>query len=132
MDAIRDAIIDASTLSPVGTVPIYGALEKVAKPEDLNWPMFRDELEKQAKQGVDYFTIHAGVLKAHVPLTRNRITGIASRRGGSLMAQWCVAHNEENFLYTHFDVKLPNSYALTTSAIALGDGLLSRLPGGCL
>ena len=120
LDAIRDAIIDASTV-PVGTVPIYGALEKVAKPEDLNWPMFRDELEKQAKQGVDYFTIHAGVLKAHVPLTRNRITGIVSR-GGSLMAQWCIAHNEENFLYTHFDeiTELLKAYDVSYS---LGDGL---------
>src|SRR5471030_2471871 len=101
LDAIRDAIVQASTV-PVGTVPIYGALEKVQKPEDLTWEIMRDEIEKQAKQGVDYFTIHAGVRKAYIPLTRNRITGIVSR-GGSLMAQWCIAHNEENFLYTHFD-----------------------------
>src|ERR1700690_2152808 len=80
LDAIRDAIIQASTV-PVGTVPIYGALEKVQKPEDLTWEIMRDEIVKQAEQGVDYFTIHAGVRKAHVPLTRNRITGIVSRGG---------------------------------------------------
>jgi phosphomethylpyrimidine synthase len=120
LDAIRDAIIQASTI-PVGTVPIYGALEKVNKPEDLSWLIMRDEIEKQAKQGVDYFTIHAGTLKAHVPLTRNRITGIVSR-GGSLMAQWCIAHNEENFLYTHFDeiTEILRAYDVSYS---LGDGL---------
>ena len=120
LDAIRDAIVQASTI-PVGTVPIYGALEKVNKPEDLSWLIMRDEIEKQAKQGVDYFTIHAGVLKAHVPLTRNRITGIVSR-GGSLMAQWCIAHNEENFLYTHFDeiTEILRAYDVSYS---LGDGL---------
>lgn len=125
LDMIREAIIKASTV-PVGTVPIYGALEKVNRPEDLNWPMFRDELEKQAKQGVDYFTIHAGVRKAHVPLTQNRITGIVSR-GGSLMAQWCIAHNEENFLYTHYDeiTELLRAYDVSYS---LGDGLRP----GCL
>lgn len=120
LDMIRDAIIQASTV-PVGTVPIYGALEKVAKPEDLSWEIMRDEIEKQAKQGVDYFTIHAGVRKAHVPLTRNRITGIVSR-GGSLIAQWCIAHNEENFLYTHFDEisEILRAYDVSYS---LGDGL---------
>lgn len=125
LDMIRDAIIQASTV-PVGTVPIYGALEKVNRPEDLNWPMFRDELEKQAKQGVDYFTIHAGVRKAHIPLTQNRITGIVSR-GGSLMAQWCIAHNEENFLYTRYDeiTELLRAYDVSYS---LGDGLRP----GCL
>jgi len=125
LDAIRDAIIEASTV-PVGTVPIYGALEKVQKPEDLTWAIMRDEIEKQAKQGVDYFTIHAGVRLAHVPLTRNRITGIVSR-GGSLMAQWCIAHNQESFLYTHFDeiTEILRAYDVSYS---LGDGLRP----GCL
>ncbi len=125
LDAIREAIIEASTI-PVGTVPIYGALEKVNKPEDLSWPIMREEIEKQAKQGVDYFTIHAGVRQAHVPLTRNRITGIVSR-GGSLIAQWCTAHNQENFLYTHFDeiTEILRAYDVSYS---LGDGLRP----GCL
>jgi len=120
LDAIREAILQASTV-PVGTVPIYGALEKVQKPEDLTWEILRDEIEKQAKQGVDYFTIHAGVLKAHIPLTHNRITGIVSR-GGSLLAQWCAAHNQENFLYTHFDEmsEILRAYDVSYS---LGDGL---------
>ncbi len=120
LDAIRDAIIQASTV-PVGTVPIYGALEKVQKPEDLTWEILRDEIEKQAKQGVDYFTIHAGVRKAHIPLTQNRITGIVSR-GGSLVAQWCIAHNEESFIYTHFDeiTEILRAYDVSYS---LGDGL---------
>lgn len=125
LDAIRTAIIATSTV-PVGTVPIYGALERVQRPEELSWPILRDEIEKQAKQGVDYFTIHAGVRLAHVPLTRNRITGIVSR-GGSLMAQWCVAHNEESFLYTHFDeiTEILRAYDVSYS---LGDGLRP----GCL
>src|ERR1051326_9189618 len=125
LDAIRAAIIKASTV-PVGTVPIYGALEKVNKPEELSWAIMRDEIEKQARQGVDYFTIHAGVRKAHVPLTTNRITGIVSR-GGSLLAQWCIAHNEENFLYTHFDeiTEILRAYDVSYS---LGDGLRP----GCL
>lgn len=125
LDAIREAIIQASTV-PLGTVPIYQALESVKKIEDLSWPIMRDVLEKQAKQGVDYFTIHAGVRKAHVPLTRNRITGIVSR-GGSIMAQWCSAHNEENFLYTHFDeiTEILRAYDVSYS---LGDGLRP----GCL
>jgi phosphomethylpyrimidine synthase len=125
LDAIRDAIIQASTV-PVGTVPIYGALEKVQKPEDLTWEILRDEIEKQAKQGVDYFTIHAGVRKAHIPLTQNRITGIVSR-GGSLVAQWCIAHNQESFIYTHFDEisEILRAYDVSYS---LGDGLRP----GCL
>jgi phosphomethylpyrimidine synthase len=120
LDAIREAILQASTV-PVGTVPIYGALEMVQKPEDLSWQILRDEIEKQARQGVDYFTIHAGVLKAHIPLTRNRITGIVSR-GGSLLAQWCTARNQENFLYTHFDEmsEILRAYDVSYS---LGDGL---------
>jgi len=125
LDAIREAIIQASTV-PLGTVPIYQALETVDKIEDLSWPIMRDVLEKQAKQGVDYFTIHAGVRKAYVPLARNRITGIVSR-GGSILAQWCTAHNEENFLYTHFDEisEILKAYDVSYS---LGDGLRP----GCL
>ena len=88
---------------PVGTVPIYQALEKAnGKPEDLTWDIFRDTLIEQAEQGVDYFTIHAGVLLRYVPLTSKRMTGIVSR-GGSIMAKWCLAHHQENFLYEHWD-----------------------------
>ena len=88
---------------PVGTVPIYQALEKVGgRPEALTWEIFRDTLVEQAEQGVDYFTIHAGVLLRYVPLTARRMTGIVSR-GGSIMAKWCLAHHQENFLYTHWD-----------------------------
>ena len=125
LDAIREAIIQASTV-PVGTVPIYQALEEVDKIEDLTWEIMRNVLIKQAKQGVDYFTIHAGVRKAHIPLARNRITGIVSR-GGSIMAQWCIAHNEENFLYTHYDeiTEILRAYDVSYS---LGDGLRP----GCL
>ena len=88
---------------PIGTVPIYQALEKVdGKAEDLTWEIFRDTLVEQAEQGVDYFTIHAGVRLQYVPLTANRVTGIVSR-GGSIMAKWCLAHHRENFLYEHFE-----------------------------
>ena len=84
-------------------MPIYQALEKVdGKAEELTWDMFRDTLIEQAEQGVDYFTIHAGVLLKHVPLTAESMTGIDSR-GGSIMAKWCLAHHEESFLYTHFE-----------------------------
>src|SRR5207244_817845 len=87
---------------PVGTVPIYQALEKVGGiAEDLTWELYRDTLIEQAEQGVDYFTIHAGVLLRYVPLTAKRVTGIVSR-GGSIMAKWCLAHHRESFLYTHF------------------------------
>jgi phosphomethylpyrimidine synthase len=87
---------------PIGTVPIYQALEKVdGKAEELTWEMFRDTLIEQAEQGVDYFTIHAGVLLRYIPLTADRVTGIVSR-GGSILAKWCLAHHQENFLYTHF------------------------------
>ena len=87
---------------PIGTVPIYEALELVdGNPDDLTWEIMREVLIRQAKQGVDYFTIHAAVRKEHIPLTKNRVTGIASR-GGSIMAKWCMTHNQENFLYTHF------------------------------
>jgi len=88
---------------PIGTVPIYQALEKVGGvAEDLTWDVFRDTVIEQAEQGVDYMTVHAGVLLRYIPLTANRVTGIVSR-GGSIMAGWCLAHHEENFLYTHFD-----------------------------
>ncbi len=107
---------------PVGTVPIYQALEKVdGIAENLTWEIFRDTLIEQAEQGVDYFTIHAGVLLRYVPLTANRVTGIVSR-GGSIMAKWCLAHHQENFLYTHFEeiCEIMKAYDVTFS---LGDGL---------
>lgn len=107
---------------PIGTVPIYQALEKVdGVAEDLTWELFRDTLIEQAEQGVDYFTIHAGVLLRYVPLTANRLTGIVSR-GGSIMAQWCLAHHQENFLYTHFEdiCEIMKAYDVSFS---LGDGL---------
>ncbi len=107
---------------PIGTVPIYQALEKVnGKAEDLTWEIFRDTLIEQAEQGVDYFTIHAGVLLRYVPLTASRLTGIVSR-GGSIMAKWCLAHHQENFLYTHFEdiCKIMKAYDVSFS---LGDGL---------
>ena len=107
---------------PIGTVPIYQALEKVnGIAEDLTWEIFRDTLIEQAEQGVDYFTIHAGVLLRYVPLTAKRVTGIVSR-GGSIMAKWCLAHHKENFLYTHFDeiCEIMKAYDVSFS---LGDGL---------
>ncbi|HEX7990826.1 MAG TPA: phosphomethylpyrimidine synthase ThiC [Stenotrophomonas sp.] len=107
---------------PIGTVPIYQALEKVdGRAEELNWEIFRDTLIEQAEQGVDYFTIHAGVLLRHVPLTAKRVTGIVSR-GGSIMAKWCLAHHKENFLYTHFEdiCDIMKAYDVSFS---LGDGL---------
>ena len=107
---------------PVGTVPIYQALEKVeGRAEELNWDIFRDTLIEQAEQGVDYFTIHAGVLLRYVPLTAQRITGIVSR-GGSIMAKWCLAHHEESFLYTNFAeiCEIMKAYDVSFS---LGDGL---------
>ncbi len=98
----REWIIRNSPV-PVGTVPIYQALEKVdGKAEELTWQIFRDTLIEQAEQGVDYFTIHAGVRLAYIPLTADRVTGIVSR-GGSIMAKWCLAHHQESFLYTHFE-----------------------------
>ncbi len=107
---------------PIGTVPIYQALEKVdGRAETLDWPVFRDTLIEQAEQGVDYFTIHAGVRLAHIPLTADRVTGIVSR-GGSILAYWCLAHHEENFLYTHFD-ELCEILAAYDVSISLGDGL---------
>ena len=107
---------------PVGTVPIYQALEKVKGiAENLTWEIFKDTLIEQAEQGVDYFTIHAGVLLRYVPMTANRVTGIVSR-GGSIMAKWCLAHHKENFLYTHFEeiCEILKSYDV---AFSLGDGL---------
>jgi len=107
---------------PVGTVPIYQALEKVnGIAEDLTWEIYRDTLIEQCEQGVDYFTIHAGVLLRYIPLTANRITGIVSR-GGSIMAKWCLAHHQENFLYTHFEeiCEIMKQYDVSFS---LGDGL---------
>lgn len=117
----REWIIRNSPV-PIGTVPIYQALEKVdGVAEDLTWEIFKDTLIEQAEQGVDYFTIHAGVLLRYVPMTAQRLTGIVSR-GGSIMAQWCLAHHEENFLYTHFDeiCEIMKAYDVSFS---LGDGL---------
>ncbi|GLF89912.1 phosphomethylpyrimidine synthase [Bacillus safensis] len=107
---------------PVGTVPIYQALEKVnGVAEDLTWDVYRDTLIEQAEQGVDYFTIHAGVLLRYIPLTVDRVTGIVSR-GGAIMARWCLAHHQENFLYTHFEdiCEIMKTYDI---AFSLGDGL---------
>ncbi len=119
--ATRDYIVRNSPV-PIGTVPIYQALEKVnGVAEDLTWEIFRDTLIEQAEQGVDYFTIHAGIRLAHVPLTANRVTGIVSR-GGSIMAKWCIAHHKESFLYTHFEdiCEIMKAYDVSFS---LGDGL---------
>ncbi|MEC1718291.1 phosphomethylpyrimidine synthase ThiC [Schinkia azotoformans] len=117
----REWIIRNSAV-PVGTVPIYQALEKVnGIAEDLTWEIYRDTLIEQAEQGVDYFTIHAGVLLRYIPLTANRVTGIVSR-GGSIMAQWCLYHHQENFLYAHFEeiCEIMKTYDV---AFSLGDGL---------
>lgn len=117
----REWIIRNSPV-PVGTVPLYQALEKVGgKAEALSWEVYRDTLIEQAEQGVDYFTIHAGVLLRYIPLTAKRVTGIVSR-GGSIMAAWCLAHHQENFLYTHFEeiCEIMKSYDI---AFSLGDGL---------
>ena len=107
---------------PIGTVPIYQALEKVdGVPEELTWEMFRDTLVEQAEQGVDYFTIHAGVLLRYIPLTATRRTGIVSR-GGSILAKWCLAHHQENFLYTHWD-EICEIMATYDVSFSIGDGL---------
>jgi phosphomethylpyrimidine synthase len=119
--ATREWILRNSPV-PIGTVPIYQALEKVGgKAEDLTWEIFRDTLIEQAEQGVDYFTIHAGVLLRFVPLTANRMTGIVSR-GGSIMAKWCLAHHKENFLYTHWD-DICDIMVAYDVAFSIGDGL---------
>ncbi|HEX7329113.1 MAG TPA: phosphomethylpyrimidine synthase ThiC [Casimicrobiaceae bacterium] len=117
----REWIIRNSPV-PIGTVPIYQALEKVdGKAEELTWEMYRDTLIEQAEQGVDYFTIHAGVLLRYIPMTAKRMTGIVSR-GGSIMAKWCLAHHKESFLYTHFEdiCEIMKAYDV---AFSLGDGL---------
>jgi len=117
----REWIIRNSPV-PIGTVPIYQALEKVdGKAEELTWEIFRDTLIEQAEQGVDYFTIHAGVRLAYIPMTARRVTGIVSR-GGSILAKWCLAHHKENFLYTHFEdiCDIMRQYDV---AFSLGDGL---------
>ena len=117
----REWIIRNSSV-PIGTVPIYQALEKTdGKPEELTWEIYRDTLIEQAEQGVDYFTIHAGVRLSYIPLTAKRVTGIVSR-GGSIMAGWCLAHHQENFLYTHFEeiCEIMRAYDISFS---LGDGL---------
>ncbi|HEY2009341.1 MAG TPA: phosphomethylpyrimidine synthase ThiC, partial [Rhizomicrobium sp.] len=118
---IREWIIRNSPV-PIGTVPIYQALEKVGGiAEELTWELYRDTLIEQCEQGVDYFTVHAGVRLAHIPLTADRVTGIVSR-GGSILAKWCLAHHKENFLYTHFEeiCELLKQYDVSFS---LGDGL---------
>jgi phosphomethylpyrimidine synthase len=119
--ATREWILRNSPV-PIGTVPIYQALEKVnGKAEDLTWELFHDTLIEQAEQGVDYFTIHAGVLLRYVPLTASRMTGIVSR-GGSIMAKWCLAHHQENFLYTHWD-HICDIMASYDVSFSIGDGL---------
>ena len=119
--ATREWILRNSPV-PIGTVPIYQALEKVnGKAEDLTWEIFRDTLIEQAEQGVDYFTIHAGVLLRFVPMTASRMTGIVSR-GGSIMAKWCLSHHKENFLYTHWD-DICDIMAAYDVAFSIGDGL---------
>src|SRR5215471_16851439 len=125
IDAIREAIIDASPI-PIGTVPIYQVIQDVKDVGDLTPRMLLDMVEHQAKQGVDYMTIHAGVLREYLPLTTNRITGIVSR-GGSLMGAWMLAHGQQNPWYTHFDelCEIMHEYDVTYS---LGDGLRP----GCL
>jgi phosphomethylpyrimidine synthase len=119
--ATREWILRNSPV-PIGTVPIYQALEKVGgKAEDLTWEIFRDTLIEQAEQGVDYFTIHAGVLLRFIPLTASRMTGIVSR-GGSILAKWCLAHHQENFLYTHWD-DICDILAAYDVSFSIGDGL---------
>ena len=119
--ATREWILRNSPV-PIGTVPIYQALEKVnGRAEDLNWDIFRDTLIEQAEQGVDYFTIHAGVLLRFIPLTARRATGIVSR-GGSILAKWCLAHHQENFLYTHWD-DICEIMAAYDVSFSIGDGL---------
>ena len=119
--ATREGILRNSPV-PIGTVPIYQALEKVGgRPEDLTWEIYRDTLIEQAEQGVDYFTVHAGVLLRYIPMTARRMTGIVSR-GGSILAKWCLAHHQENFTYTHFReiCEIMRAYDVSFS---LGDGL---------
>ena len=120
----REYIIRNSPV-PIGTVPIYQALEKVGGiAEDLTWEIYRDTLIEQAEQGVDYFTIHAGVLLRYIPLAAKRVTGIVSR-GGAIMAKWCMAHHTENFLYTHFEeiCEIMKTYDISFS---LGEWIASQ------
>ncbi|MBM3565627.1 MAG: phosphomethylpyrimidine synthase ThiC, partial [Alphaproteobacteria bacterium] len=117
---IREWIIRNAPV-PIGTVPIYQALEKVDRPEDLTWEIFRDTIVEQCEQGVDYFTVHAGVRLRHIPLTAGRTTGIVSR-GGSIMAKWCLAHHKENFLYENFE-ELCEILSAYDVSFSLGDGL---------
>ena len=117
---IREWIIRNSPV-PIGTVPIYQALEKVDKAEDLTWEIYRDTLIEQAEQGVDYFTIHAGVRLRYVPMTANRVTGIVSR-GGAIMAKWCLAHHKESFLYENFE-EICGIMRMYDVSFSLGDGL---------
>ncbi len=117
---IRKAIIDASPV-PVGTVPVYEAISRVRRPEDLTMELMLEVIEEQAEQGVDYMTIHAGVLREHVPLVRKRITGIVSR-GGSLMAHWMEHHKKQNFLYERFD-EICKIFKKHDVSFSLGDGL---------
>ncbi|EQD38627.1 thiamine biosynthesis protein ThiC, partial [mine drainage metagenome] len=122
----REAIIRNSPV-PIGTVPIYQTLEKVnGRAEDLSWEIYRDTIIEQAEQGVDYFTVHAGVLLPYIPLSASRVTGIVSR-GGSIMASWCLAHHEESFLYTNFE-ELCDILAAYDVSFSLGDGMRP----GCL
>src|SRR5437588_1801964 len=125
IDGIRQALIDASPV-PIGTVPVYQIIQQVKDPAEITPRMALDMVEHQAKQGVDYMTIHAGVLQEYLPLTTKRITGIVSR-GGSLMGAWMLAHKEQNFWHTHFDelCEIMRAYDVTYS---LGDGLRP----GCL
>ncbi|MFN0117881.1 MAG: phosphomethylpyrimidine synthase ThiC [Elusimicrobiota bacterium] len=125
LDTIRKAMVENSPV-PLGTVPIYGALLGVERLEDLTPKILLDEIEKQAKQGIDYQTIHAGTLKDYIPLTSHRITGIVSR-GGSILAKWMAAHNQENPLYTHFD-EICEIFKQYDVSFSLGDGLRP----GCL
>ncbi len=125
LDAIRISNIENSPV-PIGTVPIYQALESVSRVEDLTIEHLLATIEKQAQQGVDYMTIHAGTLLRHIPLTTNRVTGIVSR-GGSILAQWMIAHHQENFLYTHFD-EICEIFKKYDVSFSLGDGLRP----GCL
>ncbi|HVF85080.1 MAG TPA: phosphomethylpyrimidine synthase ThiC, partial [Abditibacteriaceae bacterium] len=125
LDAIRISNINNSPV-PIGTVPIYQALESVSRVEDLTIDHMLTVIEKQAQQGVDYMTIHAGTLMRHIPMTTNRVTGIVSR-GGSILAQWMMAHHKENFLYTHFD-EICEIFKKYDVSFSLGDGLRP----GCL
>ena len=127
--ATREWIIRNSAV-PIGTVPIYQALEKVGgRPEDLTWEVYRDTLIEQCEQGVDYFTVHAGVLLRYIPMTARRVTGIVSR-GGSILAKWCLAHHQENFLYTRFReiCEIMRAYDVSFS---LGDGSAPGIDRGC-